>query len=95
MGCISSVSYVIMINGSPTKSFRARKGLRQGDPLSSFLFALTMEYFSRSLKGIDKVGFEYHSRCHKVELKEMMFADDLLIFAKGTVSSARIIAEKL
>lgn len=40
LACVQSVSYSILINGIPTKAFRAKKELRQGDPLSPFLFTL-------------------------------------------------------
>ena len=48
MACVSSVSYSININGIPSKTFEAAKGLRQGAPISPFLFAICMEYLSRN-----------------------------------------------
>ncbi|GKC67240.1 RNA-directed DNA polymerase, eukaryota, reverse transcriptase zinc-binding domain protein, partial [Tanacetum coccineum] len=42
-GCLVSVRASVLFNGSPTKEFQLHKGLRQGDPLSSFLFILAME----------------------------------------------------
>ena len=41
--CITSTSYVIMLNGIPTPIFRAKRGLRQEDPLSPLLFVIGME----------------------------------------------------
>lgn len=92
MECVTLVWYTLFINVSFFSDFKAQKGLHQGDHFSSFLFALSIEYFSRSLKGIEELGSEFHHRCKKVGLVEMMFVDGLLIFCKGTVQLARIIS---
>lgn len=84
MSCITSVSYTVMINGVATKPFQAKKGLRQGDPLSPFLFVVAMKYISRSLQSLAGVkGFKFHPRCPKLNLTQLSFADDLLLFCGG------------
>ena len=59
--------------------FHGRKGLRQGDPLSPFLFVMVMEVLSRMLNSPPQ-DFQFHQFCEKVRLTHLTFADDLMIF---------------
>jgi len=38
--CLSFATVSVLVNGSPTKEFKLRKGLRQGDPLALLLFII-------------------------------------------------------
>ncbi|XP_073051227.1 uncharacterized protein [Primulina eburnea] len=48
-GCVSNVSYSILINGRPRGKFNGKRGLRQGDPLSPFLFNLVIDGLGRMI----------------------------------------------
>lgn len=81
MRCVTTVSYSIVINSKPTVQFDAKRGVRQGDPLSPYLFVLAMEYFTRLLKDLkNKPDFNFHPRCEKLNIVQLSFTDDLLLF---------------
>lgn len=83
MRCIKIVSYSVLVNGHP-KQFKAARGLRQGDPLSSYLFSLCLEYLSRCLETLAyEKGFKFHPRCRRMKITHLTFADDLLLFSYG------------
>ncbi|XP_060182748.1 uncharacterized protein LOC132612650 [Lycium barbarum] len=87
MVCVRIVSYSILINRSPTAPFAAKKGVRQGD-MSPYLFVLSMEYLTRLLKNLRTTpDFQYHLRCKKLNIIQLSFADDLLLFCKGDKAS--------
>ena len=44
--CLSSPTFSIMLNGSPNGYFKSNRGIRQGEPLSPYLFVLVMEFWS-------------------------------------------------
>ncbi|KAA0063695.1 reverse transcriptase [Cucumis melo var. makuwa] len=54
--CISNVQYSILLNGSPKGRIKAERGIRQGDPLSPFIFVLAMDYLSRLLSHLETKG---------------------------------------
>ena len=55
--CISTASFFVLINGSLTGFFNSSKGLRQGDPLSLYLFVIGMEVFSTLMDNAASRGF--------------------------------------
>lgn len=93
MQCVSSVSFTVKVNGETKGFFPGMRGLRQGDPLSPYLFVICMEYLSRLLNIRAVEGdFNFHPRCDKLKLTHLTFADDLMLFARGNIGSVRILA---
>ncbi|KAH0722879.1 hypothetical protein KY290_005535 [Solanum tuberosum] len=94
MECVKTVSYSILINGETTHPFEAARGLRQGDPISPFLFAIAIKYLSRLLQNLkDTREFKFHPRCGKLGTSHMCFADDLLLFSRGDLASITMIQQ--
>ncbi|GKB68099.1 hypothetical protein Tco_0929511 [Tanacetum coccineum] len=97
MDCVTTSSYSICINGSLHGYFKGKRGLRQGDPLSPYLFTLVMEILTLMLQRRvqDSNSFTYHRYCSELELINLCFVDDLFLFAHRDVSSTYIIKEAL
>ncbi|WKA01914.1 hypothetical protein VitviT2T_020163 [Vitis vinifera] len=83
--CCSTASFSLLINGSPSSFFRSSRGLRQGNPLSPYLFLLAMEalsqLLSRARNGNFISGFRVGGRGSEgLFVSHLLFADDTLIF---------------
>lgn len=83
MECISSPKFSVLINGSLTGFFKSTRGLRQGDPISPYLFCLAMEVFPCLLeKEVERGNITLIPNCKCINLSHLIFADDLMIFSK-------------
>ncbi|KAL9242080.1 hypothetical protein vseg_016116 [Gypsophila vaccaria] len=95
MQCVSTAHFSLNINGQMRGYFPGRRGLRQGDPLSPYLFVLCIEFLSRMLRLLPCGGYNFHPKCKRIGLSHLVFADDLLIFLKGDAQSAKAVADCL
>lgn len=83
-------------NGTVSGYFKGKRGLRQGDPLSPYLFVIAMNYLSLMLDREARSGnLSYHQHCHKTKLTHLSFADDLLIFVDGSIESVQRVVQIL
>ena len=85
--CITSVSYSLLINGEPTEKIFPLRGIRQGGPLSPYLFLLCSEGLHAL---IDKAAWEGHIRGISIcrngpRLTHLFFADDSLLFCRASI----------
>ena len=88
--CLSSVSYQVLVNWFPSRKFSPTRGLRQGDPLSPYLFILCAEGLHALLKKAEERRLIHGiSVCRRSPaVSHLFFADDCLIFIKGGLNSA-------
>ena len=83
--CISTTSFSVLVNGSPSKLFKASRGIRQGDPLSPFLFTIVVEALSLLLvkaKDVGLIGGFEMGRSGEV-ITHLQFADDTVLFSSS------------
>lgn len=85
MGCVSSASFAVLINGATSSFFKAERGLCQGCPLSPLIFLLVVEGLSRFLKEAIKRGdLTGLILAQGINLTHLLFVDDILLFCRGT-----------
>ncbi|CAL8995025.1 unnamed protein product [Prunus brigantina] len=84
-GCLETANFSVMINGRPRGKFRASRVLRQGDPLSPFLFTLVIDVLSRIMeKALAADQFHGLFSGHEmVEVSHLQFANDTIFFHRG------------
>lgn len=91
--CVSTATTSVLVNGSPTDEFPLKRGLRQGDPLSPFLFLLAAEGLNIVMKSLVEAQlFSGYSigAANPVVVSHLEFADDtLLLGSKSWAMSAR------
>ena len=82
-GCLSTISYAILVNGNAKRWVKASRGLRQGDSLSPFLFTLVADVLSRMLLRADErnslEGFRVGR--NRTRVSHLQFADDTVFFS--------------
>ncbi|KAL0288047.1 UNVERIFIED_CONTAM: Retrovirus-related Pol polyprotein from type-2 retrotransposable element R2DM [Sesamum radiatum] len=95
--CVTTPSFFVCLNGAPHGFFRGARGLRQGDPMSPFLFVLVMEVLTLIIQQLidQNGGFSYHWKCEAIKLFQLGFADDLLLFSKANTESIHLFKDGL
>ena len=97
MKCVSTPSFSVRINGKSYRNIKPSRGIRQGDPLSPYLFLICAEGFTSLLA---KVGLD--GRLHGVavcrnapRITNLLFADDSLIFCWANNDEVQVVLDTL
>ncbi|CAJ2644735.1 unnamed protein product [Trifolium pratense] len=82
--CVCQSSMSVLVNGSPTEEFSVGKGLRQGDPMSPFLFLIVAEGLSGLMnKAVGSGSFHGYKVNNNLMFHTLQFADDTIIVGEG------------
>lgn len=97
MNCVKTVSYKILVYWSPGEWIQPTRGLRQGDPISPYLFLIRMEGVSSSLKKMEKEGdiASIKIKRNNPIITHLLFADDCYIFTKTKIKCVKNIKKFL
>ncbi|KAL9689163.1 hypothetical protein QQ045_033596 [Rhodiola kirilowii] len=97
MECVKTVTYKVKINDRVSETIRPSRGLRQGDPISPYLFLICAEWLNYALGKYQELGLIRGVRlCRGAPLiTHLMFADDCVFFLKAKHDSVDWVREIL
>lgn len=97
MSFLNTTEISVLWNRKRLEPFRPKRGLKQGDPLSAYLFVLCMETLGQKIRAaVSKKEWQvYQVRKDKTEVSHLFFADDLLLFGAATTKQAKIMFDVL
>ncbi|GJZ47857.1 RNA-directed DNA polymerase, eukaryota [Tanacetum coccineum] len=90
-GTFSSARASILVNGSPTSEFSFFRGLKQGDPLSPYLFILIMESLHISFSRAIADGFFNGIKLKGPTISHLFYADDAMFIGEWSESNLKSI----
>jgi hypothetical protein len=97
MSCVSTATFSVMVNGAPHGYIKPSRGLRQGDPLSPYLFLICVESLSVLIRKAESdVLICGVSICREgPRISHLFFANDSIIFCRATMSECAVLQQLL
>ena len=91
MACITTTHFSILVNGNPTSYILPSRGLRQGEPLSPYLFLFCVEELTALLKKVETNGIIRGVVASRggPSISHLLFADDSLLFCHALVEECQ------
>lgn len=93
--CISSVKHYLLINGCISESVLPNRGIRQGDPMFPYLFLLCMEVLTQIINKNVATNKWSPVKIKDIKLSHLLYADDVLLFAKVNKKTIKAINSSL
>nr|GEV38091.1 RNA-directed DNA polymerase, eukaryota, reverse transcriptase zinc-binding domain protein [Tanacetum cinerariifolium] len=93
-GCLHSLKASVLVNGSPIDKFLFHRGLRQGDPLSLFLFILVTQSLHVAFKRVTDRGMFVPILVGKndlVSISHLFYVDDFMFIGKWSRSNVNVL----
>ena len=87
MDCIETSSLSVLWNGCATQKFSPSRGIRQGDPLSPYIFVLCLQRLTQLInKNVEYNRWKPFSvRRNGMKISHLCFADDILLFTEASI----------
>jgi hypothetical protein len=96
LACVTSANFAVIINGEATNFFNSERGLRQGCPLSPYLFILIMEGLSLLLtKSFNELKISGIKVSKFIKIVHLMFVDDVLLLSNADLAEWSVIQDVL
>ncbi|XP_028773622.1 uncharacterized protein LOC114730681 [Neltuma alba] len=95
--CVSTADFQLLWNGDKAKNFSSSRGVRQGDPISPYLFVICMEKLAHIIQEEIEDNHWRPIRLTKTgpPITHLFFADDVLLFAEANLEQADLINQCL
>lgn len=89
--------FLVIINGNPSTQFNPKRGLRQGDPLSPFLFFFCAEVLSSLIYKAEKSDLIHGAKLSRggPATSHLFFADESILFGRAREEEIRVIRDIL